>query len=71
VTVSLSAEEVAMSDQDGSARAAWWPAIQTLISVSEHDERLQLDENLLDRVAGPTFDAEEAVARWMVDVLSS
>lgn len=70
VTVSSWAEEVAMSDQDGSVRAAWWPAIQTLISVSEHDEQLQLDEDLLDRVTGPTFDAGEAVARWVADVLS-
>jgi hypothetical protein len=69
--MSLWAEEVAMSDQDGSVRAVWWPAIQTLISVSEQDEQLQLDEDLLDRVAGPTFDAGEAIARWMADVLSS
>jgi hypothetical protein len=59
-----------MSDQDGPDRAAWWPAIQTLISVSEHDKQMQLDEDLLGRVAGPSFDAEEAVSRWMADVLS-
>jgi hypothetical protein len=59
-----------MSGHDGSLRESWWAVIETLISVSEHDECLRLDEDLLARVAGSGFDPSEAASRWMADVLS-
>lgn len=58
-----------MSDAGGPAREAWWPAVEVLISVSEHADST-LDRDLLDRVSVAGFDVRSVGARWMADVLS-
>jgi hypothetical protein len=59
-----------MSDHGELAREAWWPVVETLISVSEHGE-YNLDKDLLDRVSLASFDVNSVGARWMADVLSN
>lgn len=59
-----------MTDSDGLAREAWWPAVATLISVSERG-KYELDKDLLDRISVADLDISTMGARWMADVLSS
>ena len=59
-----------MPNPCGPAREAWWPAVEVLISVSEHAEST-LDSSLLDMVSAADFDVKSVGARWMADVLSS
>jgi hypothetical protein len=60
----------AMSDAGGLAREAWWPAVEMLISVSQHSDST-VDKDLLDRVSVAGFDVRSVGAQWMADVLSN
>jgi hypothetical protein len=59
-----------MTDSGGLAREAWWPAAETLISVSERGGD-ELDKDLLNRISIADLDVSTMGARWMADVLSN